>query len=122
MSSLKLHQQRFDYFLVLDFEATCEQNAKIQPQEIIEFPVLKVNGTTWETESIFHQYVRPVHHPRLTTFCTELTGIIQNQVDEQPDFIETFRLFEDWMHKEKLLDGMMTSVFVTCGDWDLKTW
>lgn len=35
-----------DYYLVLDFEATCEKHKKIVPQEIIEFPVLKVNART----------------------------------------------------------------------------
>ncbi|XP_020934000.1 ERI1 exoribonuclease 3-like isoform X3 [Sus scrofa] len=50
--------QRYHYFLVLDFE------------EIIEFPILKLNGWTMEIESTFHVYVRPVVHPQLTPFCT----------------------------------------------------
>jgi len=27
-----INPQRFDYFLVLDFEATCEENKKLTPQ------------------------------------------------------------------------------------------
>ena len=27
-------QQKFDYFLVVDFEATCEENKKIQPVQV----------------------------------------------------------------------------------------
>uniref|UniRef100_A0A2C9LHQ9 Exonuclease domain-containing protein n=1 Tax=Biomphalaria glabrata TaxID=6526 RepID=A0A2C9LHQ9_BIOGL len=77
-------KQNFDFFLVLDFEATCDKVAQPNPQEIIEFPVLKVNATTMKVDSIFHQYVRPQFHPQLTTFCTELTGIIQAMVDNQP--------------------------------------
>jgi len=41
-------------------------------QEIIEFPVLKVNGSTFETEAQFHQYVQPDVHKELTDFCTEV--------------------------------------------------
>ena len=41
-------------------------------QEILEFPVLKVNGRTFETEAIFHQYVQPRVHQQLSPFCTEV--------------------------------------------------
>ena len=49
-----LAKQKYDYFLVLDFEATCDENHQIHPNEIIEFPVLKINGRTLECESTFH--------------------------------------------------------------------
>ena len=49
-----IKSQKYDYFLVLDFEATCDEKTKIHPLEIIEFPVLKINGQTFECESIFH--------------------------------------------------------------------
>ncbi len=35
-SSVK--KQNFDYFLVLDFEATCDESKGFKPPEIIEFP------------------------------------------------------------------------------------
>ena len=41
--SMSISPQQFDHFLVLDFEATCERDTKLRPQEIIEFPCLKVN-------------------------------------------------------------------------------
>ena len=50
----EIKQQNYDYFLILDFEATCDDEKKILPQEIIEFPVLKINGRTFECESTFH--------------------------------------------------------------------
>lgn len=40
--SMGISPQHYDYFLVLDFEATCERDSKLRPQEIIEFPCLKV--------------------------------------------------------------------------------
>uniref|UniRef100_A0A2K6FXF5 ERI1 exoribonuclease family member 3 n=1 Tax=Propithecus coquereli TaxID=379532 RepID=A0A2K6FXF5_PROCO len=76
-------------------------------QEIIEFPILKLNGRTMEIESTFHMYVQPVVHPQLTPFCTE--GIIG----------ALYRV-DEWMAKEGLLDPNVKSIFVTCGDWDLK--
>lgn len=44
-------------------------------QEIIEFPILKLNGRTMEIESTFHMYVQPVIHPQLTPFCTEVRAL-----------------------------------------------
>ncbi|XP_055259802.1 ERI1 exoribonuclease 3 isoform X5 [Moschus berezovskii] len=147
--------QRYHYFLVLDFEATCDK-PQIHPQvlgpaphyplprlpalrreerhrivfafvstpspclEIIEFPILKLNGRTMEIESTFHMYVQPVVHPQLTPFCTELTGIIQAMVDGQPSLQQVLERVDEWMAKEGLLDPNVKSIFVTCGDWDLK--
>jgi hypothetical protein len=37
-------EQQFEYIAVVDFEATCEQNAKNDyPHEIIEFPVVLID-------------------------------------------------------------------------------
>ncbi len=35
---------------------------------------------------LFHRFVRPVHRPRLSPFCTTLTGITQAMVDEADEF------------------------------------
>ena len=59
-------------YLVLDFEATCIKGAHIQPQEIIEFPVLLLKGEDLHEADRFHRYVRPVHHPYLSSFCTQV--------------------------------------------------
>ncbi len=64
--------QIFDHFFVVDFEATCLRDQAIEPQEIIEFPCLKVSSRDFSVQSTFHRYVRPVHHPNLSHFCTEL--------------------------------------------------
>uniref|UniRef100_A0A914WHH6 Exonuclease domain-containing protein n=1 Tax=Plectus sambesii TaxID=2011161 RepID=A0A914WHH6_9BILA len=122
--------QNYDYFLVLDFEATCDSGTQPSPQEIIEFPCLKVSAKTFEVESKFHHYVRPTAHPVLSEFCTDLTGIIQEMVDDQADLPETLRLFHEWLIEENLLgradsadsnNAPHSFLFVTCGDWDLKS-
>uniref|UniRef100_A0A1E1XID5 Putative exonuclease n=1 Tax=Amblyomma aureolatum TaxID=187763 RepID=A0A1E1XID5_9ACAR len=112
-------KQDFDYFLLLDFEATCSREKGVpSPQEIIEFPVLKVNGNTFETEATFHTYVEPQAHPLLTAFCTELTGIVQDMVDGQPHLRQVLSDFDSWMQEQGLLEAK--SIFVTFGDWDLQ--
>lgn len=78
------------YLLVLDFEATCDENRGFGPQEVIEFPTVVINTCTLQKEAEFHSYVRPVRNRKLTPFCTSLTGITQEQVDPAPTFPEVW--------------------------------
>lgn len=113
--------EKLDYFLVLDFEGVINKDpGSPDVMEIIEFPVLKINARTLETESIFHTYVQPVIHQKLNPVCTEITGITQEMVDGQPTLPETIAMLDEWMKKEGLLEKGVNFCFVTCGDWDLK--
>ncbi|KAM0876916.1 hypothetical protein ACQ4PT_035853 [Festuca glaucescens] len=89
--------QEFEYFLVVDFEATCEKDKRIYPQEIIEFPSVLVDGATGRIQSAFRRYVRPKYHPVLTPFCRELTGIRQEDVDGGVDLGEALWLHDRWL-------------------------
>lgn len=111
----------FGYYVVLDFEATCEQNTKIHPQEIIEFPSVLVNAQTFQIEDKFQIYVRPTAHPKLTEFCKHLTGIQQEWVDNGVLITQAMELHKQWLLKHGLLSENKTFAFVTCGDWDLNT-
>ncbi|KDR15860.1 ERI1 exoribonuclease 3-like isoform X2 [Zootermopsis nevadensis] len=113
-------QQKYDSFLVLDFEATCERGRAIEPQEIIEFPCIKINVHTGEIDDIFHQYIKPKLIPIITPFCTELTGIMQEMVNNEPYFEETFFQFQEWLEETKCFNSGNRSIFVTSGDWDLQ--
>lgn len=62
---------------MLDFEATCEENDRSFISEVIEFPVVVVDGKTNTVSFEFHRYVKPEKNPKLTSFCTGLTGIQQ---------------------------------------------
>ncbi|KAK7790229.1 hypothetical protein R5R35_014537 [Gryllus longicercus] len=117
-SKRMMRPQQYKQFLVLDFEATCERGAQIVPQEIIEFPCLKVNASSLEVESVFHHYVRPTKP--LTSFCTELTGITQEMVDDAPEFAEVFHSFLQWGEEQHMWDLPRQTIIVTCGDWDLR--
>lgn len=123
--SLKV-PQKFDYFLVLDFEATCDSPEQLKPQEIIEFPVLCLESPSMKTVSYFHQYVKSKIHPQLTPFCSEFTGILQEQLEKAKEFPQVLAEFDDWVandfHLKSQLFGKSTKnfAFVTCGSWDLK--
>jgi len=113
----KSKTQNFDYFLLLDFEATCDKSIKLKPQEIIEFPCLLVRAKDLKVEDQFHQYIRPIGVPSLTAFCTELTGITQDMVQDRPPFPAVLAEFEAWYSGHGLSPDIAT--FVTCGQWDL---
>ncbi|XP_011632149.1 ERI1 exoribonuclease 3 [Pogonomyrmex barbatus] len=112
--------QKFEYLLVMDFEATCEKNQVLNPQEIIELPCAVLSTCDWKLKDVFHTYVKPRVHPTLTPYCTELTGIMQETVDNQPYFVDVFSKFCEWLTKEGYFDTPEKSSFVTCGNWDLK--
>ncbi|KAF6167268.1 hypothetical protein GIB67_043129 [Kingdonia uniflora] len=108
--------QEFNYFVVIDFEATCDKDKKPNPQEIIEFPSVLVNSMNNQIESSFQTYVRPIFHQHLTNFCKDLTGIQQEQVDRGVLLSEALLMHDKWLEDM----GVKKSNFavVTWGDWD----
>ena len=122
-------QPRFPFYVVLDFEATCSDNRSEVPphlQEIIEIPSVLIDARQHPPRAVaeIQVYVRPVAIPQLTKFCTELTGITQQVVEEQGVlFDEGFRLHVEWLRKHGLDPDRPEQKFaiVTCGNWDLKS-
>ncbi|XP_061456355.1 ERI1 exoribonuclease 2 isoform X2 [Rhineura floridana] len=127
-------RQLFDYLIIIDFESTCwKDGRKCYTQEIIEFPAVLLNTLNGEIESEFHTYVQPQEHPILSEFCTELTGIKQNQVDEGVPLHICLSQFSKWIQKiqkeKNVIFGSGHSscatsegklcAFVTWSDWDL---
>ena len=108
---------------VVDFEATCDEPENPKPREIIEFPIVLVDALSLVQVAEFRTYVQPVQHPRLTAFCSELTGIRQDQVDGAPIWAEALEQACAWLDKQLVEHGWPPErcEFVTCGDWDLKT-
>ena len=73
----------YKFVCVLDFEATCDDKIQMNPQEIIEFPSVLLQYTDdkkLEKVSKFQYYIKPEHNPKLTNFCTNLTGITTETV------------------------------------------
>ncbi|KAL3942371.1 MAG: hypothetical protein SGBAC_003437 [Bacillariaceae sp.] len=122
-----------DYLVVVDFEATCNdsnggKNPCLNPQEIIEFPAVLLNVKTGEVEDEFHHYILPDVHPKLSAFCSELTGITQETVDQGISLKNALHLHYEWINSHNLTNDLESQekdksrfLYVTCGDWDLKT-
>ncbi|KAJ8663788.1 hypothetical protein O0I10_000062 [Lichtheimia ornata] len=113
-------QQPLDYYLFFDVEATCEENGGFEyPNEIIEFPIVLVDGKSFEKVDEFRSYVKPSINPVLSAFCKQLTGISQETVDDSPDFIQVLNDFQEFMAKYSVFQDK-TAAFVTDGPFDIR--
>ncbi|KAG2455827.1 NAGAB acetylgalactosaminidase, partial [Polypterus senegalus] len=63
----------------------------------VEFPAVLMNATSGQIESEFQTYVQPQEHPILSEFCTELTGIKQNQVEAGVPLRICLSQFSRWL-------------------------
>ena len=102
------------YYLIVDLEATCSDDGTVPKyeREIIEIGAVIQSARTFEIESEFQTFVRPVCHPRLTAFCTELTGIRQDMIADAPLFSEALESFKKWMAQ------FQDALFCSWGDYD----
>lgn len=114
----QIKKSNFDFYAVIDFEATCEENNIDYRHEIIEFPIVLVDMEKMEIGEKFHEYVRPVINPKLTKFCSTLTGISQATVDAAETFPEVLGHVEDWL-KQKGLGDTHSFAVLTDGPWDM---
>lgn len=110
--------QDFQYFVVIDFEATCDKERNPHPQEIIEFPSVIVSSVTGQLEACFQTYVRPTCNQLLSDFCRDLTGIQQIQVDRGVTLSEALLRHDKWLEKK----GIKNTNFavVTWSNWDCR--
>lgn len=110
-----------DFIMVLDFEATCEHNKQIKPQEIIEFPlvVVDINKKQIIPNEWIQVYIKPIFHPILSPFCTELTGITQVMVDQGVSFPQAMKEIVKFLVERGYMNGQKF-IFLTCGNWDLE--
>jgi 3'-5' exoribonuclease 1 len=84
--------------IAVDVEATCwKKGVFSRNKETIEIGGVRLlldrGEATWPE---FQTFVRPLRLPRLSSFCRELTGIAQEDVDGAPAFPEALRLFLEW--------------------------
>ena len=58
------------YFLIVDLEATCSNDVSVprEEMEIIEIGAVMLNRSTWEIDSEYQKFIKPVRHPNLTKF------------------------------------------------------
>ena len=106
-----------DYYIVIDFEATCDNKGIIprNEMEIIEFAAISVRKDILTIEDEFTMFVKPQLHSELTDFCKNLTNITQYDVDTAFCFKDVLESFYIWLNK---FEGNKT--FCSWGDYDKK--
>lgn len=106
--------ERSAYYCVIDFEATCSEDNSVprHEMEIIEIGAVMVDATTLDAVSEFQSFVKPVIHPRLTKFCTELTSIRQVDVEFSYTLPQVVGKFSAW------LKHYPYHLFCSWGDFD----
>eukprot|EP01026_Neomeris_dumetosa_P064881 TRINITY_DN62053_c0_g1_i3.p1 TRINITY_DN62053_c0_g1~~TRINITY_DN62053_c0_g1_i3.p1 ORF type:complete len:352 (-),score=34.49 TRINITY_DN62053_c0_g1_i3:123-1148(-) len=112
--------QKFDFFVVYDLEASCDQNRTFSPQEIIEFSGVIVDTKTLKCVQEFQRFVRPTVKPLLTPFCIKLTSIQQSDVDNAGYLSEVLQQNNLWLEENGILVEGIKFAFVTWSDWDFK--
>lgn len=94
-------------FIVYDLEATCWRSRKPRKVEIIEIGAVKMNERL-EVVGDFCQFVRPKLHPEISPFCTKLTSIVQDDIEDAPLFDEAIEMFEDWVGFDQTRSMLMS--------------
>jgi 3'-5' exoribonuclease 1 len=108
--------QPYDYYLICDVEATCQEGSSFDfENEIIEFPVILIDGQEMKEIDVFHAYVKPSIHPELSEFCSSLTGISQETVDNAQPFYIVYEEFKEWLNSK--VSSTAECMFVTDGPW-----
>ena len=107
------------FLFVLDFEANCVKGERLEPAEIVEFPVVPISAksNTILDKQIFHQYVNPTVHS-LQPFTTELCGITLEMLKGAKSLDSVLNDFENFLKSNQFSPDEF--VFVTCGDFDLR--
>jgi 3'-5' exoribonuclease 1 len=101
------------FYLVIDLEATCDDRGAVprHEMEIIEIGAVLARASTLDPVDEFQTFIRPVRHPVLTPFCTELTSIAQSDVAGAPRFPEAIDALRRFL-------GDCDALFCSWGDYD----
>lgn len=100
-------------------ECNCSKDqSSILFNEIIELPVVVIDVKACKVKSIFHTYVRLELEKEVTEFCTELTGITNEQVsaDNVPSIKDALNQLHKFLSEEGIFQKEF--IFLSCGDFD----
>lgn len=113
------YEQPIDYICVYDLECNCsKEKSDIAFNEIIELPVVVIDVKAQKVKSIFHTYVTLTIEKNLNEFCTELTGITNEQVlaPGTPTIQNALDQLHEFLEKEGIFGHEF--IFMSCGDFD----
>ena len=83
-------------YIIFDLEATCWKQRDQGPKETIEIGAIKLDSTG-TIAGEYQTFVRPIVNPVLSEFCTTLTSITQQDVDQAPSFDQAIQDFKTWV-------------------------
>ena len=110
------------HIMVVDFEATCGPGVSKTDAEIIEVGAILYSfqeDVIDVTEApTFHRYIKPQIVPTLTKFCTRLTGITQEQVDNGLPFEDMLLQWDKFLAKHGCIPDKI--LFASWTDFDIK--
>jgi inhibitor of KinA sporulation pathway (predicted exonuclease) len=88
-------------YVIVDLEATCWENKSASDRmEIIEIGAVLLPSSDSEPSKEFARFVKPVVEPTLSPFCSKLTSIRQEDVDNANPFYIVFPEFLAWIESE----------------------
>ncbi|MEM9195348.1 MAG: 3'-5' exonuclease [Myxococcota bacterium] len=101
------------HYLVIDLEATCDDQGAVPKHEMetIEIGAVLCDSRTLQPTEEFQSFVRPVRHPTLTPFCTDLTSISQGMIADAPRFPEAMDALGRFIDRRRVL-------FCSWGNYD----
>lgn len=104
--------------VVVDIEATCwKKGVFSRKKETIEIGAVRLlPGRAASEWPEFQTFVRPLRLPRLSSFCRELTGINQEDVDAAPGFPDALQRFLEWAQP---LDRIVLATWSRYDAWQL---
>lgn len=100
--------------IIVDLEATCQEDNTLFHQEIIEIGAIRVEDGKIVDE--FDIFVKPIHNNKLSEFCINLTHIKQEDIDSASSPYDAIKSFYDWATKNFTEDV----VYLSWGGFDKK--
>lgn len=95
------------HFIIYDLEATCWRSRAPKRVEVIEIGAVKVDENL-DIIDEFCMFIKPLLHPEISKFCTQLTSITQADVNHAPEFDEAIEAFEEWMAPHQVRTVLMS--------------
>lgn len=110
-------------FIIVDLEATCWENSDVNKpvgfkNEIIEIGAVKCDehGNILDE---FCKFLKPKVNSTISEFCTNLTTITQEDIDNADDAGNVLMLFFQWAYKEvQVHEDEKDVTFISWGHYD----
>ncbi|MEN0062886.1 MAG: 3'-5' exonuclease [Myxococcota bacterium] len=103
----------FERGIVVDIEATCwhpDEHAALSADQRNECEIIEIGAVRFplDGEPAFRRVIKPRRHPRLSAFCTRLTGLTQADVDGGMPFAEAYTDFLRWIEPHTVVGSWGT--------------